>query len=353
MPVVPLKEVGEGLSLETQIRLIARILLLTVIATGCQQGGKNGNGKPTVARCMEELNSIPELAALKRREEPVESSAGKPLDGLEIALTINDMIRGEGDPDDVDNLCEHENSRENFDKLVGALREHQLPPTVAFVVGQTLDPQIARDWVASGNQLGSLTYSLVRPNRSTADEFITDIARNDQTIGPYQPTAPARRRYFRFPRLKVSLDAHARATINDYLRDNHYMVAMATIEARDAQFNRIYCSAVSRNDASCIQLVKAYFRSLLLDTSLQARESARQLSGRDVKHILVVKADQFTCDSLAETLGWYKSLGARFISLEEALRDPFYSMIDEQGKPVASGFSRALRHAQSEDLKRK
>jgi hypothetical protein len=302
---------------------------------------------------MEELNSIPELAALKRREEPAENAASKALDGLEIALTINDMIRSEGDPDDVDNLCEHENSRENFDKLIGALKEHQLPPTVAFVVGQTLDPQLAREWVVGGNQLGSLTYSLVRPNQATADEFITDIARNEQTIGPYQPMAPSQPRYFRFPRLKVSLDGEVRATINNYLRDNHYTVAMATIEARDAQFNRIYCSALSRNDASCVQLVKAYFKSLLLDTTLQARESAKQLSGHDVKHILVVKADQFTCDSLTETLGWYKSLGARFISLEEALRDPFYSMIDEQGKPVASGFSRALRHAQSENVKRK
>jgi hypothetical protein len=193
----------------------------------------------------------------------------------------------------------------------------------------------------------------MKPNKSTADEFISDIARNEQAIGSYQPTALALPRYFRFPRLRVSLDEQARARISTYLRDNNYTVALATIEARDAQFNPIYCSALSRNDESCVHLVKAYFKSLLLDTSLQARESARQLSGRDVKHILVVKADQFTCDSLAETLGWYKSLGARFISLKEALRDPFYSMIDEQGKPVASGFSRALRHAQSENVKRK
>lgn len=334
--------------------MIAAILLLTISATGCQQVGKGGNGNPPVARCMEDLNSIPELAALKRREnEPTEDRNSKPLDGLEIALTINDMIRGEGDPDDVDNWCEHENTRENFDKLLGALKQHQLPPTVAFVVGQTLDPQLARDWVASGNQLGSLTYSLRKPNRSTADQFIDDIARNEQTIGSYQPATPAQPRYFRFPRLKVSLDGETRATISNYLRDNHYTVALATIEARDAQFNRIYCSALSRNDASCVHLVKAYFKSLLLETSLQARESARQLSGREVKHILVVKADQFTCDHLAETIAWYKSLGARFIPLEEALRDPFYSMIDEQGKPVASGFSRALRRAQSESGKRK
>lgn len=333
--------------------MIAGILVLAIIGTGCQQADKSENGKPAVARCMEELNRIPELAALKRREEPTENAASKPLDGLEIALTINDMIRSEGDPDDVDNWCEHENSRENFDKLLGALKQHQLPPTVAFVTGQTLDPQLARDWVASGNKLGSLTYSLMKPNKSTADEFISDIARNDQAIGSYQPTVPAQPRYFRFPRLKVSLDAQARATTNNYLRDNHYTVAMATIAARDAQFNPIYCSALSRNDESCVHLVKAYFKSLLLDTSLQARESARQLSGRDVKHILVVKADQFTCDHLAETLAWYKSLGARFISLEEALRDPFYSMLDQEGKPLASGFSRALRHARSESGKTK
>ena len=308
------------MSRTTQIYLLAVILLFT-ISVACKRAG-GGDGKATVARCMEDLNNIPELAALKARskEKPEEAPSGRPLDGLEIALTLNDLVRSTGDPNDVDNWCEHEDSRENFDRLVAALKQHGLPPTVDFAIGQGLDLQLAQAWVASGNRLGVLTYSHKKPNKATADEFIDDIARNEQTVGPLKPTEPAQPKYFRFPRMKVSLDAEARAKIDRYLRDNGYTVAPATIDAHDETFNWIYCSAMSRQDEDCVNLLKVYFRSLLLDTTLKARESARQLAGHEVKHILVVKADQFTCDFLGEIIGWYKSMGARFIALGEITR---------------------------------
>lgn len=334
----------------------AIILLLIIGATGCKQSPKGGDSRPPLARCMEDLKNIPELAALKGRDsEAAEGANGRPLEGLEIALTINGMIRSQPGPDDIDNWCEHQDSGENFEKMLAALKQHQLPPTVAFAAGATLDPKHAQAWVASGNRLGSLNYSLKKSNKSTADDFIADLARNEQAISPYlsATSTAAPPRYFRFPRLKLSFDADARARIDQYLRDNHYTVVPVTIDARDEQFNWIYCSALSRQDDSCVQLLKAYFRSLLLDTTLKARKSADEMAGHPVKQILYVKANQFTCDVLAEMLAWYKSLGARFIPLDEALRDPFYTMIDGEGKPVSAGFSRALKHAQSESGQKK
>jgi hypothetical protein len=325
------------------------------INAACKQTAKGGNGKPPVSRCMEDLNNIPELAALKSREKdnPEEGSSVRPLDGLAIALTLNDQVHSTGDPNDVDNWCEHEDSRENFDRLVAALKQHEMPPTVDFAIGQGLDLQLAQAWVASGNRLGVLTYSHKKPNKSTADEFIDDIARNEQTVSPFKQSAPGQPKYFRFPRMKVSPDAEARAKIDRYLRDNGYTVAPATIDAHDETFNWIYCSAMSRKDESCVNLLKVYFKSLLLDTTLKARQSARQLAGHDVKHILVVKADQFTCDFLGEIIAWYKTMGAHFIALDEALGDPFYKMVDGEGKPVAAKLTRDIKHAQSESGQKK
>jgi hypothetical protein len=343
------------LSRTTHILWLAVILLLTISATACKRAPKGGDGKPPVARCMEDLNNIPELAALKTRDkdQPEEGSAGKPLDGLEIALTLNDQVRSTGDPNDVDNWCEREDSRENFDRLVATLKQQQMPPTVDFAVGQVLDPQLAQAWVASGNLLGGLTYSRKKPNKSTADEFINDIARNEQTISPFRQNLPGQPKYFRFPRMKVSLDTEARTKIDRYLRDNGYTIAPATIDAHDETFNWIYCSAMSRKDEDCVNLLRVYFKSLLLDTTLKARESARQLAGHDVKHIFVVKADQLTCDFLGEIIAWYKTMGVRFITLDEALRDPFYKMVDGEGKPVAQGLIRKIKHEQSESGQKK
>jgi Polysaccharide deacetylase len=337
-----------------QIYLLAIILLLTIGATACKPPARAGNDK-LAGRCMEDLNGIPELAALKARnkEQPEERASGRALDGLEIALTLNDQVRTAGDPDDVDNWCEHEDSRENFERLVAALKAQQMPPVVDFAIGQRLDPQLAAAWVAQGNRLGVLTYSQKKPNKSSADEFIADIGRNGQAVAPYQPKQPGQPKYFRFPRMKVSLDPAVRTRVDQYLRDNGYTVAPATIDARDDIFNPVYCSAMARKDDACVNLLKVYFKSLLLDTALKAREAARQLAGHDVKHILVFKADQFTCDVLGEILAWMKTMGVRFITLDDALGDPFYKMVDEEGKPVASGLTRAIKHAQSESGQKK
>ena len=178
--------------------------------------------------------------------------------------------------------------------------------------------------VGKGNRLGVLTYSHKKPNKSTADEFIDDIARNEQTVSPFKQTAQGQPKYFRFPRMKVSLDTEARAKIDRYLRDNGYTIAPATIDAHDETFNWIYCSAMSRKDEDCVNLLKVYFKSLLLDTTLKARESARQLAGHDVKHILVVKADQLTCDFLGEMIAWNVSWmndeGCSHVTPEERYR---------------------------------
>jgi len=41
------------------------------------------------------------------------------------------------------------------------------------------------------------------------------------------------------------------------------------------------------------------------------------------------------------------------IHLYEALRDPFYKMVDGEGKPVAQGLTRKIKHEQSESGQKK
>ena len=53
------------------------------------------------------------------------------LKGMEIALTIDWMVRSKADPErDLDDWCYTENSRENFEKLMSLL------PAIAGAVGR-------------------------------------------------------------------------------------------------------------------------------------------------------------------------------------------------------------------------
>jgi peptidoglycan-N-acetylglucosamine deacetylase len=323
------------------------IVSLLLILSGCRSLDIRADRAP-VNKCQDDLKVIPEMAALLRtRDRRPAEEVDKPLAGLQVALTINGMIRSQGNFDDeIDNSCESENSRENFDKLLNVIKQNNLPPTVDFVVGKRTDPVHLELWLQSGNLVGNMTYSRVKARRRNAQDFAGDIARNDETLLALWKKFPPKQKYFRYPGLKLSKNEQERDEIKAFLKQKGYVDAPATIDSRDKKFSELYCAAQSRGDHACVNLIKAQFKSLLLDTTLRARAAARNRTGYDVKHILIVGANQFTCDNLGELIAYYRSLGAQFISLDEALTDPLYSIADEKGRPAARSIMRETRRGQ-------
>jgi len=325
-------QVVKSRSSKTVLMLMACLLALTCGLAGCRTSGKAAEQKPAMAQCMGELNEIPVMATLLKSGNREREMRARPLEGMEIALTINGMVRSQGEPEKgEDNWCETENSPENFERLVSALKQNEMPPVVAFVAGHQLDQALAETWSKSGNILGNMTYSRKKARKRDAQDFIEDIARNDRLLAEYGPTR-GRHNYFRFPYLKPNRDPQTREQVRAYLKKHNYLEVSGTIDCQDNRFSQLSCAAAARGDQTCVNLIKAHFKTLLLDKTLKARRAAKKMADREVKHILIIGATQFTCDNLSEIIAWYRSLGARFITLEEALRDPFHTMVDEKGR---------------------
>jgi len=299
-----------------------------------------------MSQCQDELNSLPEVAAwMKARNKQSEQVEGRPLEGMEIALTINRMLPAKVDPGtEESNWCDHENTTENFDKIVAGLKQNEMPPTVDFIVGYAILPETQLGWLASGNLLGNMTFSRKKPKKGTAEEFIQSIELNEQALAPLLAGRPQSKKYFRFPGLTLTSEPQKLAQINAYLKQKGYLVVPATIDSRDEIFSQIYCAALARGDQSCTNLIRTTYKSVLLDRTLKAREAARRIAGRDLRHILMIEANQLTCDTLAELLGWYRALGARFISIDEALADQFYAgdNVTAKAKEIIYESERAL-----------
>jgi peptidoglycan/xylan/chitin deacetylase (PgdA/CDA1 family) len=298
------------------------------------------------SKCLDELNAIPEMSELRKSRKKGQAETNPKLfEGLELALTIDGMItsqiNSEINPDD---LCYAQDTRENFDKLVKALATNQMPPTVDFVAGDRFDAVLQAEWLKSGNLIGNYTYDRRKAKKNNAKEFIENITRNDQLLAPLWKSSPPKRKYFRYPYIKTINDGADHELIKAYLKQNGYEVVPTTIDAQDGLFIQIYCGAQAKGDDNCVNLIKANFFSLLLDTTVKARAIAKEIAGREIKHILVIRANQLTSDTLAEMLVWFKGLGARFISLDEALSDPFYA--DEGRKSPANRVLRETRDAQ-------
>ena len=313
--------------------IVAIILSATVLSTGCSTSKSAHAAKPEMSRCQGELNTIPEVAAASiktRNKRPDE--AEESIEGMEIALTINRMVRTKIEPDrDQDDWCYTENTPENFQKLVNALKENGIPPTVDFIAAASLDQPLQEEWLRSGNLIGSLTYAGRSVKKGTAQEFISDWTKNEEALAPLWSKFERKQKYFRFPGLKVGIDQRPRE-IRAFLKQNAYIEVPATIDSRDDSFSQPYCAALARGDNVCANFIAATFKSLLLDRTIKARAAAGRIGGHDVKQILMIQANQLTSDLLNELLRWYKAMGVRFISLDEALRDPFYTSDDVTNK---------------------
>lgn len=322
--------------------------LLVLIPTSCSRKQQNDPTSQRLARCMDDIKKIPVMAGVLRSSERDEQEKARPLEGMRIALTINGMIKSEGEPEKgIDTWCEFENSQENFDKIVSALKRNHIPPTVAFIVGKNADPKILDQWLASGNLLGNLTYSHGKIRRKAPENFINDIARNDETLAPFLSEHQQMKKYFRYPRLKISRDSEIGAMIGKHLQENGYASVSGSIELPADIFSDIYCAALARSDQTCATLIVDHFKKLALDSTLKSRAIARRRIGTDIRHILILRSNQFLCDNLDSILAWYRGLGAEFIPLDEALTDPVYSMLDEKGRSVARYIIRTVKSRQT------
>jgi hypothetical protein len=312
------------------MRYVATILALTFVSAGCSASKRADAAKPEMTRCQEELKTIPEAAALSadaRGKRP--EISGQPLAGMEIALTINRMVRSKSDPDeDKDDWCYTENKRENFDKIVGALRVNGMPPTVDFVSGESFELDLQEEWLRSGNLIGTMPYRERAVKKEAAEEIISSIGRTEAALAPLWVKFERKVTYFRYPALKLGMDVERPRKIRAFLKQNSYIEVPATIDPRDDYFSQVYCAALARGDSTCASYVTVAFKSLLLDKTIRARGAALKISGHDVKHILMIGANQLTADLLDQLVKWYKAMGVRFISIDEALRDPFYATED-------------------------
>lgn len=330
-------------------RSFIAVALATILLLGCSGCGtqrRTTADSSQKSKCLDELNAIPEMSDLRKsRKKAQEETNPRLFEGLEIALTIDGMITSQVNPDiNPDDLCYAQDTRENFDKLVHALVSNQMPPTVDFVTGDRLDTVLQTEWLKSGNLLGNFTYDRRKAKKSDANEFIENIARNDQTLAPLWKSFPPKRKYFRYPYLKTIGDGADREAVKAYFKQNGYTVVPSTIDAQDGLMSQMYCGAQSKGDSNCVNLIKANFFSLLLDTTVKARAIAKEIAGREIKHILVIRANQLTSDTLGEMISWFKGLGARFISLDEALNDPFYT--DDGRQSAANRVLKETRDAQ-------
>ena len=219
--------------------------------------------------------------------------------------------------------------------ILAALRAHGAP-AIGFVnedkllVPGEVDARISilEAWVDAGMELGNHNFGHVGFQKTPLDQYEEAVLKGEVVTRWLLAQRGRVPRFYRHPYTQTGPTAFDKTAFESFLREHGYTVAPFTIEYDDFIFAAVYEAAIRRGEDDEVSRTRdAYVAHL--DAAVDAFESmAEDLFGRAIPHVLLLHANLLNGDALDAILAVLERRGFRFVTLEEALRDPAYESPD-------------------------
>ena len=246
-----------------------------------------------------------------------------------VAVTIDDLPAGMADRVPASEITTMTG------KLLGTLRDQKIP-VVGFVNEKKLykpgevDLRIKalQMWLDYGFELGNHTFSHMSLNQSELKNWEDDVVQGESVTRMLLAQHKMKLRYFRHPYLDTGRDLSTRRKAEEFLSQRGYRVAPVTLDGWDWAFAGIYEDAKKRNDTELQQKIVKDYLGYHDAQFAYFEQLSQKVAGYEPKQVLLLHASNLEADHIGELLDVLRKRGYRFISLEEALGDPAYSLPD-------------------------
>ncbi|HJL19007.1 MAG TPA: polysaccharide deacetylase family protein [Sandaracinaceae bacterium LLY-WYZ-13_1] len=254
-------------------------------------------------------------------EDAEDTAASSEARVRRVAITVDDIpFVGRTAPDDSRLTATR--------RLLGALDARDAPAT-AFVVcrGLRRHAAIVDAWRDAGAELANHTDTHRDVDRVGRAEWDADVRRCHEALRSRVGEPP---RWFRYPYLRRgATDARRRASMATVRETLGERIAPVTIDTNDWALARPYGHALAAGDRARAERLADVFVSHVIDAAEHFDRVAIERTGRrDVAHVLLLHANALVADHLGALLDALAERGWRFVSLEEAMRDPVYRRED-------------------------
>lgn len=239
----------------------------------------------------------------------------------QIAFTIDDLPLN-GAPIEIKKL------QTMTEKLLTVIKKNKIP-TVGFVNesqfygrGET-DAQIAvlKMWTDGGVELGNHTFSHLGFKDASLANFEDDFVRGETVSKILQPNGI---RYFRHPFLQMGNTRELENSFENFIRERGCKIVPITAETLDWMFNSAYSKALKEENEKLRKRVSEEYLKFARLKIESSEANSKKLFGRNVRHILLLHANQLNADNFDALVNIYKDKGYQFITVEEALKDEIY-----------------------------
>ncbi|MEQ6167944.1 polysaccharide deacetylase family protein [Ekhidna sp. MALMAid0563] len=207
-------------------------------------------------------------------------------------------------------------------KILTILEEFDIKAT-GFVTSSNMseENQVILDmWLKEAHDLGNHTHRHYNFNEVTAAKYIADIDSCKLLAGEWINTD-----YFRYSMLRRGNTKAKRDSVYAFLETEDYIIAPVSIDNNEWIYNRDYSRALRNNDEEKMIKIGNEYIEHMKEVSLKYEKMGVELTGRSVRHILLLHANPINAKYLHTLLGWYKSEGWEFITLQEAMEDSIYA----------------------------
>lgn len=237
----------------------------------------------------------------------------------EIALTIDDLPYVGNAHHDTGKL---RRERKRFLTVLEILDREKIPATGFVIAGAIEKDQWAllEAFKQSGHTIANHTFSHKSLNSTSLEFYQNDIEKADQILSPLMPE----KKYFRYPFLATGRDCPAYRAIRTYLNKNAYTIAPVTIDSKDFEFNERYHHIPWQTRRSIAKSFGDQYVNFVLRQTTKAEKKAISQVGRPIKQILLIHMNTVNAVFLPRLIQAFRDRGYRFISLSEALSDPYY-----------------------------
>jgi peptidoglycan/xylan/chitin deacetylase (PgdA/CDA1 family) len=184
-------------------------------------------------------------------------------------------------------------------------------------------------WLEDGLELGNHTYSHVSLNRTELPAFQADLEKGETVTRGLLAARGRKLRYFRHPFLQVGLELPKRRAFEAYLKERGYRAAPVTIDNDEYMFAAVYADALKKKDSAQAGKIAAEYLRYMAGVVEFFEAVSRRVTGREMAQILLIHANALNADHMGPLLEIFEKRGYRFVTLEEALRDPAYALPDD------------------------
>ena len=261
------------------------------------------------------------------------------LAGVEVAITIDDLPW-------VGTAPPGETELSGLERIAAVLRVHGAPATGFAICDRVGDGAALRLWAGWDFQLGNHGAAHRDLNRTPVADWLADVERCHTALQAQGSAYTAR---FRFPLLHQGADLAMREAARAGLEGLGLRAAPVTVDTSDWILARAYGRALERGDAPARAAIGHDLVRHVTDALEHADRVAQRKLGRRLPQVLLLHASALVADHLDALLLELRRRGARFVGLEEALRDPAYDRKDGYAGPRGLSWLYRMEPASPDD----